>query len=88
MNPRRLELENILNNDTIYHTELVELYYLRDLDLGLDPNEQIKWGINKLRNGYGPYKPLRNELLILINSSDNLQFYKECTFDELMYLGY
>ena len=84
---RMKELEELFESDILIDVEdIAELYYLRDLNLKLDFNDQIKWALKKLENI--SKKPLRKDLLIFIESDDVYEFYKNCTLDELYCLGY
>jgi len=78
--------ENILVNPTI-KMDLAELYYLRDMDMRLDPKTQILWAMNKLRQN-DSFRELAIELTKFEGTSDNSAFYKFCTLDALLYLGY
>lgn len=83
---RQLELLNIIDNTVYTHENIVELYYLRDIEMGLNPNDQIEWALQKLDNSFR--HPSRFELVVFQDSSDILNFYKTCTLEELLFLGY
>jgi len=68
-------------------TELAELYYLRDLNLNLDAKQQIMWALNKLRLSNN-FQDLLPNLSIFENNTDISAFYKCCSLDALLYLGY
>ena len=89
---RLAALEELYNrmcvkSDARYKAELVELYYLRDIQMGLDAKWQIQWAIDKLQRS-GRFGNVQAELAVFDGTYDNLQFYEACTFEELMYLGY
>lgn len=69
-------------------SELAELYYLRDLEMELDPAEEITWAFQKLRQ-WGKFHDLLVELAERFEgSNDNCEFYKACSLEALIYLGY
>ena len=69
-------------------SELAELYYLRDLNMELDPTEQIVWSLRKLTQWY-KFHDLLAELSERFEGSNEIyEFYKACSLEALIYLGY
>jgi len=67
--------------------EIAELYYLRDVDMELNPKQQILWALQKLR-AVDDFADLLEDLAHFEGTGDNSAFYKFCSLGALMYLGY
>lgn len=80
--------------------EMIELFCLRDIRMGLDKQEQIKWALEKLSSciQYDSYYKLINDkerrlqyemrYTKYIDTDCLEEFYNDCTLQELYYLGY
>lgn len=80
------ELEEKVFGDIVdyKHMDIVILYCLRDLEMKIDPKEQIIWSLDKLHL----YKKRRPELIKFYNTTDLFDFYNSCTISELLTIGY
>lgn len=83
----------------IEHEHLGYIYYLRDLQMNLDPKVMIVYSLKKLgyynaemsinNDAYANYKLARRIALSkYLNTLDIRSFYNDCTAEELEYLGY
>ena len=79
------DMENV-DSDEMIKPQIVELFILRDIKMHLDPVEQIEWALEKLQR-YS-CTTLRDELMQYHRKDTIFEFYNECTFEELMCLGY